>query len=253
MPSLLPALAVACMAVVAMAETDTLSFEAKQNATADYINKMCYPVLMGKGTEFVTLEELENSPFPCDQEYYLSTICFPHTSDTDISDYTIPLEQTCLCNGNYFHAYSGCMSCRGAHGYDARVIKAGKEDVLSYSRLVCDVATPTRSYYEIRMSPLHSATPQSFALGPDTLFPSDTRVENYWTGAPKAVIGREGEKYAYTLEMPVTTPAPTGLQGEGGPAETATAPESATSSAGAGSVRAAGGMLALAIGVVVVM
>jgi hypothetical protein len=218
---------------------------------------MCYSPIKGM-SELEQVAQMANSPLPCDQRYYLEDTCL--ANGTTPNDFLA--EQQCLCGGNYYEALSGCYACAVAHG-----LVVTPSDLASYSSEVSGLSTaecsasPVTQPYTNLFPPINTTeyedTFTDFKLSSDN-FPSDTRVENYWTGAATPVAGKitveHQSSFTNTFGIRYT---PTGAATTGGSVTTPSAPSStedagagaATSTGGAADVRVAGGLLAAVIGV----
>ncbi|KFY15293.1 hypothetical protein V491_05717 [Pseudogymnoascus sp. VKM F-3775] len=211
-----------------------------------YLASMCYPMSTNAGEVYDSREEfiaaMENSFLPCEQVYHLMETCRPgyFKSSTDLD------EQQCLCNGNYFEARLGCYDCYIAHGQVAQPSDRVSQisSISSLRRAECS-ATPTGSFNNL--TPNLNLT--SYRLRADLPissdnFPNDTRAANYWTGATTAIAGETGGVAEYSssttdLGSATSPSAPTSTANE----------DAATSTAGAGEVKVAGGLLVVVLGV----
>lgn len=255
MHSLLPV--VALLAICAKAATDETNWrEAKPNE--QYLNDMCFP-------QFEFNEDLSNTPFPCEQDYFLRQVCF--SNGTTPNDFLA--EQQCLCGGNYFDTLVGCYDCRLAHGMISTLERAEVySQISSISKAECS-PTPVIQPYTNMLIDFNST---SYMLRSDlTLsshqFSGDTAVSNYWTGATAPIAGKitgeavhhqsrftnfSNEKFTPTAAAStggsVATTAPTSTGGVDAASSAGNA-DAATSTGGAAEVKVAGGLLVAVIGV----
>ncbi|KFY31586.1 hypothetical protein V493_00974 [Pseudogymnoascus sp. VKM F-4281 (FW-2241)] len=266
MHSLLPV--VALLAICAKAATDETNWrEVKPNE--QYLNDMCYPQYskMDSQDYYATIAELSNSPFPCEQEFFLRLLCY--SNGTTPNDFLA--EQQCLCGGNYFDTLVGCYNCRLAHGMISTLPKRAEvySRFSSLSKAECS-PTPVIQPYTNMLEDFNST---SYMLRSDmTLsshqFSSDTAVSNYWTGATAPIAGKitgdavnhqssftnvNYEKFmptatASTGGSVATTSAPTSTGGVNAASSAGNA-DAATSTGGAAEVKVAGGLLVAVIGV----
>lgn len=265
MHSLLPV--VALLAICAKAVTDETDWrEVKPNEK--YINDMCLPRYskMELQKAYTVIAELSNTPFPCEQEYFLRLLCY--SNGTTPNDFLA--EQQCLCGGNYFDTLVGCYNCRLAHGVIATPPE--REKVYSrYSSLSKAECSPTPVILPFT-NLLEDFNSTSYMLRSDmTLssnqFSSDTAVSNYWTGAAAPIAGKiTGEAVhhqssftnvnydkftptaAATTEGSAATPSASMSTGGADAANSTGNADAATSTGGAAEVKVAGGVLAAVIG-----
>lgn len=208
-----------------------------------------------------------NSSFPCEQEMYLSRLCFSKgTTEIDFL-----AEQQCLCGGNYFEASRGCQECFYAHGLFS--VEFPRDEVLANisraSSAECSATPITVPFTNLFPPPATTGTSATII---SDRFPNDSAVSNYWTGATTPVAGQitgsatarltshtntQMNRYTPTgtTETGTTEAGTTGASategGAGGDEETSsTNPPSPSSTNGAANVKAAGGLLAVIIGVV---
>ncbi|KFY34126.1 hypothetical protein V494_07030 [Pseudogymnoascus sp. VKM F-4513 (FW-928)] len=205
-----------------------------------YLARMCYPQLHDPNSNGNWLSKVANSPFPCEQQAYLHSACYSNgTTEIDFL-----AEQQCLCGGNYFEAARGCQECYYAHGnvVPGDTLEKALSRLKDSSSAECS-ATPVTVPY----TNLYSV---ATTLGPDATiisdrFPNNTAVTNYWTGAATPIAGKITGSATGRLTTVTNTDGarytPTG---------TTTSPSSTN---GAAEVTAAGGLLAVVIGVVAVL
>ncbi|KFY67148.1 hypothetical protein V496_01722 [Pseudogymnoascus sp. VKM F-4515 (FW-2607)] len=274
MHSLLPV--VVLFAICAKAVTDENDWrEVKPNEK--YINDMCLPRYskMELQKPYIVIAELSNTPFPCEQEYFLRLLCY--SNGTTPNDFLA--EQQCLCGGNYFDTLVGCYNCGIAHGVIATPPERAKVygRYSSLSKAECS-PTPVLQPFTNLLEDFNST---SYMLRSDmTLssnqFSSDTAVSNYWTGAAAPIAGKiTGEAVHHQssfTNINYEKFTPTAAATTGGSAATTSATTStgsadeanstgnadaasstgnadaATSTGGAAEVKVAGGLLAAVIG-----
>ncbi|KFY08668.1 hypothetical protein V492_06025 [Pseudogymnoascus sp. VKM F-4246] len=226
---LLISLAVALLAPLTLAQDI-----AEDHKNDIYLAKMCYPQLHDPNSNSNWISRVEKSPFPCEQRAYLNRVCYSNgTTEIDLL-----AEQQCLCGGNYFEAARGCQECYYAHGYvvPGDTLEKALSRLKDSSSAECSATPITMPYTK-----LYSV---ATTLGPDATiisdrFPNDTAVTNYWTGAATPIAGKitgsaTGRLTKFTNTPTGTTPSP-------------------SSTNGAAEVKAAGGLLAVVIGVVAVL
>lgn len=255
MHSILPIAAL--LAICANAIGNVLVAANKDYPNRRYLDSMCFAPVKGRWG-LGQSPSMANSPLPCDQRLYLENTCL--ANGTTPNDFLA--EQQCLCGGNYYEALSGCYACQVAHG-----LVVTPSDLSSFSSVVSSLSTaecsasPVTQPYTNLFPPINTTSlTDSFTdykLSSDN-FPSDTRVENYWTGAATAVAGKitveHQSSFTNTFGIRYT---PTSAVTTGGSVTTSSAPSStegagagaATSTGGAADVRVAGGLLAAVIGV----
>lgn len=255
-------LVIALLAALALAQEDA----------GEYLFRMCIPGFMGEigrklPETYDPFDEMVNSPFPCEQEIYLSRLCFSNgTTEIDFL-----AEQQCLCGGNYFEASRGCQECFYAHGLFSAEFPQDEvlRNISRASSAECS-ATPITVPFTNHFPPAAS-TGTSVTIISDR-FPNDSAVSNYWTGATTPVAGQitgsatarltsrtNSERVRYTptgttetsaTEAATTEAAATEAGTGGGGGTNSTNPPSPSSTNGATNVKAAGGLLAVIIGVV---
>ncbi|KFY21607.1 hypothetical protein V493_07265 [Pseudogymnoascus sp. VKM F-4281 (FW-2241)] len=242
---LLITLAIALLAPLALAQTSP-----EDQKTLRYIIDMCVPSFWGTPDVFAAMA---NSPFPCEQEMHLSRVCFSNgTTEVDFL-----AEQQCLCGGNFFEAVRGCHECYFAHGVVSKDLPrdAVLSSLASASSAEC-LATPITMPYT-NLYPVAATTGLPLAMLNNDRFPNDTAVSNYWTGAATPIAGVISGSATGRLTTRTNTAdaryTPTGVTGSGaggGGGTSSTGAPLPTSTNGAAEVRAAGGLLAVVIGVV---
>ncbi|KFY09010.1 hypothetical protein V492_05700 [Pseudogymnoascus sp. VKM F-4246] len=274
MRSLLPV--VALLAVCAKAATDETDWK-KVKPNEQYINDMCQPryEAIDPNKSYTELAVLSDSPFPCEQEYFLRRLCF--SNGTTPNDFLA--EQQCLCNGNYFETILGCYNCRIAHGVIASPSQRAfvTSDLDRLRKAEC-TPTPVTQPYTNMLIDFNST---SYMLRSDLTLSShksgDTAVSNYYTGASVPIAGEitgaAVDHLSSFTNYNYDKFTPTGAASTGGTAATKSAPtttggadaanstggadaasstggaDAATSTGGAAEVRVAGGLLAAVIGV----
>jgi hypothetical protein len=67
---------------------------------------------LGLSSQGELIEAFWDSPFPCEQQYYL-VVTFPANGTTP-NDFLA--KQQCLCEGSLFDTRVGCFNCHIAHG-----------------------------------------------------------------------------------------------------------------------------------------
>ncbi|KFY56200.1 hypothetical protein V496_06755 [Pseudogymnoascus sp. VKM F-4515 (FW-2607)] len=243
-----------------------------QEYSGDYLFRMCIPAIIGEvgSTEpYDPFGKMGTSPFPCEQEIYLSRLC--RSNGTTEIDFLA--EQKCLCGGNYFEASRGCQECFYAHGLFSEEFP--RDEVLAnisrVSSAECSATPVTIPFTNLFPPRTTTATATSATIISDR-FPYDSAVSNYWTGATTPVAGQitgiatgrlksrtNSQNIRYTptgtTETGTTEAGTTGASategGAGGGEETSsTNPPSPSSTNGAANVKTAGGLLAVIIGVV---
>ncbi|KFY85828.1 hypothetical protein V500_08096 [Pseudogymnoascus sp. VKM F-4518 (FW-2643)] len=230
-----------------------------------YLNRMCYPLI--QNLDYLSSESLvaatENSPFPCEQEWFLSLTCM--SNGTTPNDFLA--EQQCLCGGNYFETNIACYNCQIAHGLVVTLSNRANVSSAfsSLSKAECSASPVTQPYSNL-FPPFNFTSAwerrPSITLSSDK-FPKDTRVENYWTGATAPIAGKiTGSAVNHLSSMTnidYVRFTPTAAAATGGNATTSSPPTStgdadaATSTGGAAEVRVAGRLLAAVIGVLAVL
>ncbi|OBT61996.1 hypothetical protein VE03_08290 [Pseudogymnoascus sp. 23342-1-I1] len=233
----------------------------------DYLNAMCYPLtahLKGaERSEEALLAIMKNSPFPCEQYVYLEMTCLTHR--TTPNDFLA--EQQCLCGGNFFEVIEACSNCYIAHGGIATPsdLSSASSVMTKNSLAECSPTPPIKGYtniFAVTQDVTSYMQRSDITLSSDN-FPSDTRVENYWTGATAPIAGKitgsAVQHLSSTTNAGSSRITSTGAAVTGGNATTTSAPTStgsgdaATSTGGAAEVRVAGGLLAAVIGVLAVL
>lgn len=248
--------------LLAVCDTTTAADKNRVYPNEDYINDMCNPLLKTDYESNNTLlADLGNSSLPCEQSYYLGLICMSYGIDPS----GFLAEQHCLCNGNFFEVGIGCYDCQVAHGVIAKPSDRANYigAVSSRRKAECSVV-PTQGY--TNLFPPFNYT--SYDLRSDVTlssdnFPNDTRVENYWTGAATAILGKitgsTVEHQSIKTNNGESRFTPTPAAATGGSVTTPPAPTSTgnadtvTSTGAAAEVRVAGGLLAAVIGVFAVL
>lgn len=241
-----------------------------------YLNRMCSPnysnitriselnLTLGTMTSSLAL-----SPFPCEQELYIGTVCIANgTTEIDFL-----AEQECLCNGGFFEAITGCDACFRAHGYFLEGSTPEKEaaNVASLSAAECEPSPPFQPYLNL----IPSINLTSLSLRPpltlsDDQFPNNTAVSNYFTPTRSLTPGKitgsatarltswtnfSGVRYTPTSIPPnsgiTSTPSIATSTGRStGKSSTATASGNV---AVGNEIQAAGGLLAAILGVAVLL
>lgn len=228
----------------------------------EYLNEMCTPLLHkfdGLTPQSEVLSAASNSPFPCEQLYYLHLVCFANGTTTN--DFLA--EQQCLCGGNYFDAAAGCHQCELARGVISTPSEiAGNASELSSLKTAECSATPVTAPYT---NLFRTDVPYINTLLSSDRFPNDTAVANYWTGATAPILGKitgsaVNHQSSFTNERHHRF-TPTAAVSTGGSVTTTSAPTStgdagadagasaATSTGGAPEIRVAGGLLVAVVGV----
>lgn len=233
-----------------------------QESPDDYFFRMCLPSFSAEPSKEPLKEpidlfaEMVDSPFPCEQEIYLSRLCFSNgTTEIDFL-----AEQQCLCGGNYFEASRGCQECFYAHGRYSPEFP--RDEVLAnisrYSSAECSATPITVPFTNLFPQPPTTGLPISII---SDRFPNDSAVSNYWTGATTPVAGQitgsatarltsrtNSQNIRYTPTGTTETSA-TETGAGGGEETSSTNPPSPSSTNGAANVKVAGGLLAVIIGV----
>ncbi|KAM3073664.1 hypothetical protein ACMFMG_004451 [Clarireedia jacksonii] len=182
-----PKIKFAFLSTVSIALLAGSSLAQSSTPNTDYISKMCYP-LYTNNTRFhdldLTFEEripsLANSPFPCEQKFYISQVC--SANGTTPIDFLA--EQECLCPSSYWVALSACDDCYLAHGYLNQTKDEMSAEISSLSSAECLATSPPIQpflnlwYTSVDISSLRN--PPDVAIGTDK-FPNQTAVSNYFT------------------------------------------------------------------------
>ena len=120
------------------------------------------------------------SPYPCEIQTYLDTICSANAS-TRPSD--LLYEQNCICNSVYFDVYKGCSNCFYVHG-SAQDDPADTASLISsLSAAECNAGKPTAPFSEL-WPDTRTVRPPAVTSVLDQ-FPNNTAVSNYWTPSPR--------------------------------------------------------------------
>ena len=159
-----------------------------------YLNRMCYPLYSNRTRLIdlnITISEigssLAKSPFPCEQQMYIETVCAANgTTEIDFL-----AEQECLCNGAFFDVIAGCDACFIAHGYQASTPQAESSALASLSAAECQPSPPFQPYSNlfppVNLTSISLRPP--ITLGIDR-FPNNTAVSNYWTPTRSITPGK---------------------------------------------------------------
>jgi hypothetical protein len=235
---------------------------------AEYLQDMCLPLFSNvsrtvelhlTGDDMVA--SLANSPFPCEQELYIGTICTANgTTEIDFL-----AEQECLCNGAFWDVSIGCDDCFLAHGYLGFTPSEALSTVSSLSAAECSPTPPSQPYSNLL--PVQNVTSAYYApnitLGNDR-FPNNTAVSNYFTATGSDTAGAitgsaTGRLTTWTnisgiRYTPTSTPASSGAgsvasstrTGAGGSSSTSASASVSHNVAAVGEVRFAGSLVAAA-------
>jgi hypothetical protein len=96
-----------------------LSRREVNDPAGEYLTRMCMPLFSNttRSNELHLsidglIASLAYSPFPCEQQLYIETIC--EANGTTEIDFLA--EQECLCGGAFWEAWLACGDCYFAHG-----------------------------------------------------------------------------------------------------------------------------------------
>ncbi|KAL2068552.1 hypothetical protein VTL71DRAFT_14889 [Oculimacula yallundae] len=154
-----------------------------------YLARMCYPnysdppIDSSNSADYTIASLLHDSPLPCEQVQFIFNGCIANGT-TEI-DYLA--EQQCFCGSNFLDAYRGCIDCSRIHGFSE-----GAEQTLAQIDTVWTAeckSGPSPGFVSLfdEALPEQPETPTTTLSG--DRFPSQTAVSNYWTGAPRAILG----------------------------------------------------------------
>jgi hypothetical protein len=251
--------------------------------TSDPVNlqQMCYPHLtresyhdsLGNDISWEKIyASLANSPFPCEQEYYMYAVCLANgTTELDFLAH-----QQCYCNGGFFDAVLGCNLCWAAHGSyvypltSPEDIQEIEEQITStVAMLSTDICS--MAFSDLPTTPVQTSTNWITTLGSDR-FPNDTRVENYWTATRSITPGKitgsatgrattrsmagdeASETYASTSKSSASKTSATSSAAaieSAGSSSVSPTPSATGGGAGSSDVRPVGGFLAAIMGLAV--
>ena len=250
-----------------------LSRRAINDPVAKYLQDMCYP-LFSNTTRQTQLHispsnlaaSLANSPFPCEQELYIQSICVANgTTEVDFL-----AEQECLCNGAFFEVSAGCDACYLTHGYQNYTPSEASSSLSSISTAECSPSPPFQPFSNlfpaVNISTVYY-TP-NITLGDDR-FPNNTAVSNYFTATESATAGAitgsaTGRLTSWTnfsgiRYTPTSTSVGSGTgsaasstaTGAGGSSSTSASASASHNVASTRDVQVAGGLLAAVLGLAV--
>jgi len=216
---------------------------------------------------------LINSPFPCEQEFYLEAVCAANgTAEIDFL-----AEQECLCNSAFFDILHGCDACYAIHGYlgNSMGLANDSSEIASLSAAECQPSPPFQPFSNLLSTVnITSASEQpAITLGVDH-FPNNTAISNYWTPTrsitPGEITGSataratswtnyDGVRYTPTSIPPnsgiTSSPSISSSIGSGATASSSAVSSSTVSGnvAAGKDIQAAGGLLAAILGMAVLL
>lgn len=155
-------------------------------SVANYLSLICMPLMSNstRATELhlnatTVITSLALSPFPCEQQLYLASIC--QENATDEIDFLA--EQECLCGGSFFEVSAGCNACLFSHGYTGETTEEASSSLSALSAAECNPIPPFQPFRNLLPSPnvTHDIQVEATETLGDDKFPNKTDVSNYFT------------------------------------------------------------------------
>lgn len=236
-----------------------LSRREVNDPAGEYLTRMCLPLLSNttRSNELHLsidglIASLAYSPFPCEQQLYIETIC--EANGTTEIDFLA--EQECLCGGAFWEAWLACSDCYFAHGEQRGTPAEAASALSSLSLAECTPSPPSQPFSNLL--PVPNITSAELAppisLGTDR-FPNNTAVSNYFTVTqsmtPGQITGsatgrlKSWTNFSGVRYTPTSTATPsTSTSSNGAPASPGTTKNAAT----VAEARFAGSLLPVVVG-----
>jgi hypothetical protein len=180
-------------------------------SVANYLQQICMPLVtnLTRATELhlngtTMINSLALSPFPCEQQLYLGSIC--QANATDEVDFLA--EQECLCGGSFFEVSAGCNACLFSHGYTLETPEEASSSLSSLSTAECNPTPPFQPFRNLLPSPnvTHAIQiEETETLGHDQ-FPNKTDVSYYFTATGSVTDGAITGSATARLTSPISYP-----------------------------------------------